>query len=113
MADETPTGDPLIEQAERAEAERLARDARTANLFDVRRFIGGVFLLYGVVLTVLGLMASDADIVQAAGVNVNLWTGLAMVLVGGIFLAWAVTRPVSAEELAGDGGETEERPAAD
>jgi hypothetical protein len=89
--------DKFISEAEDAEAE--SRAARAANLFDVRRFIGGLFLLYGLILFVLGIGASDADVDKAAGVNVNLWTGLAMLLVGAIFLAWAFTRPLS-EELA-------------
>jgi hypothetical protein len=89
--------DKSIADAERAEEE--ARAARAANLFDVRRFIGGLFVLYGVILFVLGLGASDADVDKAAGVNVNLWTGVAMLLVGAIFLAWAFTRPLG-EELA-------------
>ena len=86
------TDDKLISESEQAE-----RDARAANLFDVRRFIGGLFLLYGLILFVLGIGASDADVEKAAGVNANLWTGLAMLIVGGIFLAWAFTRPLSAQ----------------
>ena len=89
--------DKFISDAERAEQE--SRAARAANLFDVRRFIGGLFLLYGLILFILGIGASDADVEKAAGVNVNLWTGLAMLVVGAIFLAWAFARPLG-EELA-------------
>ena len=96
------TDDKLISESEQAE-----RDARAANLFDVRRFIGGLFVIYGVILFVLGIGASDADVEKAAGVNVNLWTGLAMLLVGALFLAWAFTRPLGEEiaesETAGGG----------
>ncbi len=90
--------DELIADKERAEAE-AHRDARAANLFDVRRFIGGLFVIYGLILTVMGFAASDQDVEKAAGVNVNLWTGMAMLLVGAIFIAWALTRPL-ADELA-------------
>ena len=90
--------DELIADKERAEAE-AHRDARAANLFDVRRFIGGLFVIYGLILTVMGFAASDQDVEKAAGVNVNLWTGMAMLLVGSIFIAWALTRPL-ADELA-------------
>ena len=38
--------DKFIEEAEQAEVGRPAR-ARAANLFDVRRFIGGLFVIYG------------------------------------------------------------------
>ena len=90
--------DPLIAKSEEAEAEADAhRSARAANLFDVRRFIGALFVIYGVILTVLGIGASDADIEKAAGVNVNLWTGLAMLAVGILFLVWAFTRPMTDE----------------
>jgi hypothetical protein len=89
--------DKFISEAEKAEQE--ARAARAANLFDVRRFIGGLFLLYGLILFILGIGASDADVQKAAGVNINLWTGLAMLVVGAIFLAWAFVRPLG-EELA-------------
>jgi xanthine/uracil/vitamin C permease (AzgA family) len=99
--------DPMIESAEEAE-----RAAKAANLFDVRRFIGGLFAIYGLILTVLGIGASDEEIDKAAGVNVNLWTGLAMLAVAALFLVWAFTRPVG-EELAekapgpGPGGDGE------
>ena len=89
--------DKFISEAEKAEEE--SRAARAANLFDVRRFIGGLFLIYGVILFILGIGASDADVQKAAGVNINLWTGLAMLVVGAIFLAWAFVRPLG-EELA-------------
>jgi hypothetical protein len=87
--------DKFISEAEHAEEE--SRAERAANLFDVRRFIGGLFLLYGLILFVLGIGASTADVEKAAGVNVNLWTGLAMLVVGALFLVWAFTRPLSAE----------------
>ena len=89
------TQDKFIQEAEDAEA--ASRAERAANLFDVRRFIGGLFVIYGLILFVLGIGASDADVEKAAGVNVNLWTGLAMLIVGALFLAWAFTRPLSAE----------------
>ena len=85
--------DKFIAEADQAERD-AERDARAANLFDVRRFLGGLFLIYGTILLVLGLGASDADVDKAAGVNVNLWTGLAMLIVGALFLFWAFTRPL-------------------
>ena len=98
--------DKHIADAEKAEVD-AHRAARAANLFDVRRFIGGLFVIYGVILFVLGIGASDADVEKAAGVNVNLWTGLAMLIVGGLFLAWAFSRPL-ADQLE----ESDEEPGA-
>ena len=98
--------DKFIAESEQAERD-AHRDARAANLFDVRRFIGGLFAIYGLILLVLGLGASDAEVEKAAGVNVNLWTGLAMLIVAAIFLAWAFTRPLGKQleesEAAGGG----------
>ena len=102
------TDDKLIAESEQAERE-AHRNARAANLFDVRRFIGGLFVLYGLILLVMGIGASDADVDKAAGVNVNLWTGVAMLLVGAFFLAWAFTRPLSrelGEDEPGEGDRT-------
>jgi hypothetical protein len=70
------------------------REARAANLFDLRRIIGGLFLLYGVVLTIAGLTDSDAEVAKAAGVRINLYAGLGMLLLGGFFVAWALLRPL-------------------
>ena len=72
--------------------EETARKA--ANRFDIRRIIGGVFLVYGLILGVVGIIGSDAVKNKAAGVNVNLWTGLAMLVVGAMMVAWALLRPV-------------------
>ena len=91
MADSTdasPTGDPHIEQSEQAEID-AQRAARAARLFDVRRLIGGLFVVYGVILVVLGFGESDASIEKSAGINVNLYAGLGMLALGLFFLAWA------------------------
>jgi hypothetical protein len=71
--------------------EATARKA--ANRFDIRRIIGGVFLVYGAILTVVGIVGSDEVKNKAAGINVNLWTGLAMLVVGAMMIAWALMRP--------------------
>jgi len=73
------------------------REQRAADLFDIRRIIGGLFLLYGVTLTVLGLGASDEDLQRAEGVNVNLAVGLIMVVMAGLFIGWALWRPLGRE----------------
>lgn len=66
-----------------------------AGAFDIRNFIGALMGLYGVILVVTGLFfTSEAEIEQAADVNVNLWAGLALVLTCAFFLTWARLRPV-------------------
>lgn len=70
------------------------RELRAANLFDIRRIIGGLFLLYGITLLVLGLGASDADLRRADGVNLNLLVGITMIVMAALFIAWALWRPL-------------------
>ncbi|GGY22892.1 hypothetical protein [Streptomyces djakartensis] len=71
------------------------KSATAARLFDIRRIIGGLFVIYGVIVTIAGFTASDADLDKAEGVNINLWTGLGMLLLGLFFLAWLKLRPVA------------------
>jgi hypothetical protein len=98
--------DPLIEQSEQADAERAAKAAR---LFDIRRLIGGLFVIYGVILTVLGLGESDASIEKSAGMNVNLYAGIGMLIMAALFIAWALWRPLGEDESettrGGSGGD--------
>ena len=96
MSEASPTGDPHISQSEEAEVD-ADRARRAADLFDLRRIIGGLFAIYGVILLVLGLGASDADIEKAAGWNLNLWVGVAMLITAALFLAWAFARPLGQE----------------
>jgi hypothetical protein len=70
------------------------REAQAANLFDLRRIIGGLFVLYGIVLTIVGLGDSDKEIAKAAGVHINLIAGLGMLVLGLFFITWALLRPL-------------------
>ena len=89
--------------SEPAEQPAKTRVAQAANLFDLRRIIGGVFVFYGLLLTVLGLFDSQEEIDKAAGVNINLWAGLGMLAFGLFMIAWALTRPLSEELSEGEG----------
>ena len=75
---------------------------RAANLFDLRRIIGGLFIVYGLLLTLLGLFDTQEEIDKAAGVNINLWTGIGMLVFGLLMITWALTRPLGDELVEGD-----------
>jgi hypothetical protein len=71
------------------------KSATAARLFDIRRIIGGLFVIYGVIVTIAGLTDDDAAIDKAQGVNINLWTGLGMLALGLFFLIWLKLRPTA------------------
>jgi hypothetical protein len=111
MADADSDSERQAREQIAAAEEAEARDRATgmASLFDLRMVIGGLLALYGVVLTVMGVFASDQAKAKAAGVNINLWAGVVILAGGAVFLAWARLRPLRAEDLKksdgdGDGG---------
>ena len=76
-----------------AQDEEMAKVSAAARLFDVRRVIGGLFVVYGVIVTLLGIFDTSAEIDKAQGVRINLWMGLAMLALGGFFLLWLRLSP--------------------
>lgn len=41
------------------------KSATAARLFDIRRIIGGLFVVYGIIVTIAGISPSDADLKKA------------------------------------------------
>lgn len=83
MTENNPGSAPRSEHSHRARA------------FDIRNFIAALLGIYGVVLLLVGLFGtSDADIEKAVGVNVNVWTGIALLVAAGLLAGWARLRPV-------------------
>jgi hypothetical protein len=79
-----------------AEVAALEEESRTAaRLFDIRRVIGWLFVFYGLLIGTAGVFADDATMGKAQGVNINLWTGLAVLVVGLLFLLWVRLRPLA------------------
>jgi len=76
------------------EDEEEVRAARLANRFDIRRLIGGLFLLYGLILTAMGIFGSSHVKNKAAGINIDLWAGIGMLVFAALMIAWALLRPV-------------------
>jgi hypothetical protein len=100
-----PTGESDVDEA---------KAARAANKFDIRRLIGGLFILYSLILIALGLFGSHEVKNKAAGINVDLWTGLGMLVFGALMIFWALSRPVAPEpsETRGEGsGRIQRAPA--
>jgi len=91
----------------------------TAGLLDIRTIIGGLLGVYGIILTLMGIFGDEQGD-KTGGVNANLWVGLALIVVGVVFLTWARLRPivvpehVEAEDTHGpDGTDGPDGPQAD
>jgi hypothetical protein len=65
-----------------------------ARLFDIRLLIGALFVLYGLMLGIAGLFTSDKARAKAAGININLWLGIGMLVLGLLFLLWKMLNPL-------------------
>ncbi|MER5854379.1 hypothetical protein ACFV2Z_00535 [Streptomyces sp. NPDC059688] len=81
------------DDVQREVTELEGKSETAARLFDLRRIIGGLFVVYGVIVTITGITDSPSAIDKAQGVNINLWTGIGMLLLGVFFLAWLKLRP--------------------
>src|SRR5947208_1479706 len=68
-----------------------------AKLFDIRLLIGGLFTLYGVMLTISGFFTSVADLAKASGINIIRWLGLGMLVLGLLFLLWRALSPIKVD----------------
>ncbi|MEU5794306.1 hypothetical protein ABZ800_12380 [Streptomyces sp. NPDC047813] len=78
------------------------KSATASRIFDLRRIIGGLFVVYGLIVTITGITDSQSAIDKAQGVNINLWTGIGMLLLGVFFLVWLKLRPVTVPEQRED-----------
>jgi hypothetical protein len=100
----TSSADEPLQPTGASEEDEI-KAARAANRFDIRRLIGALFILYGLILTALGIFGSSHVKNKAAGINVNLWTGIGMLVFGALMVFWALSKPVMPEptETRGQG----------
>jgi xanthine/uracil/vitamin C permease (AzgA family) len=88
--------------------------AGAANRSDIRRIIGALFRVDRIVLVVGGVVGAHHVKVKTPGISVNLWTGLALLVVAGLMIASALLRPVlpeSPQMRAGGSGRMRRAPA--
>ena len=83
----------------------------TAGAFDIRNIIGLLLGIYGLILLLAGLFGGSGDDAKTGGVNANLWTGVALLVVGAAFLAWARAKPIVVPEHVERVGDDPTRPA--
>jgi len=72
-------------------------EKHTAGVLDIRNVIGSLLTIYGVILLLMGVFGDTAP-EKTGGVNANLWSGIALLVVGVGFLAWVRIRPIVVPE---------------
>jgi hypothetical protein len=75
---------------------------KSTRRFDLRRILGGLFVLYGIIVTIVGLADPAADTAKTGGIPINLWTGIGMLIAGILFFVWDRFAPVPAEDILGN-----------
>ena len=73
----------------------MAEEKKKAGAFDIRVVIATLIAIYGVVLTILGIIADPKEVDKADGININLWAGIAMLVFAALFVLWARLRPIA------------------
>lgn len=61
---------------------------------DVRLPIGGMFALFGAIITIFGLVSDPAIYERSLGININLWWGFVLFAFGAFMLimAWRAAK---------------------
>jgi hypothetical protein len=79
-----------------------AASSSAARLFDVRRVIGGLFTLYGLLVLGAGLFDGPEATKKASGIDINIWTGAGMLALGLGMLLWMRLSPTDVPEESVD-----------
>lgn len=67
-------------------------EKKTAGAFDIRNVIGALLAIYGVILLLTAAFHSGAP--DGTHNSDNWWGGIALLVVGVVFLAWAKLKPI-------------------
>lgn len=84
----------MAESSKATPAPKEDTKSASSRLFDIRLMIGGLFILYGLLLIGYGFFTSAAELKKAAGININLWLGLGMLVLGLLFALWIKLAPL-------------------
>ena len=94
--EKTAPTEPAAGTLTEAEKEQAVKAARHN---DLRLLIGVLFIIYGVIVALCGVIDPAADVAKTGGIQINLWSGIGMLIFGGIFLVWDILRPLPAEDI--------------
>ena len=87
---------------------------KTAGAFDIRNVIGILLGIFGIILTIAGIVSFTPDEAErTGGIDANLWTGIGLIVAAILFLVWAKIRPIRIVEDTDDVTGTEAGPKVD
>jgi hypothetical protein len=72
---------------------------KSTRRFDLRRILGALFVVYGIIVTIIGIINYSNDIKRTEGIAINLWAGLSMLVLGILFFVWDHFAPVPEEDI--------------
>jgi prolipoprotein diacylglyceryltransferase len=65
-----------------------------STLFDLRTVIATLFGVYGILLLIISFTGTtQAELDKAGGIHMNLWSGIVMVVMSLVFIAWVRLKP--------------------
>jgi hypothetical protein len=68
---------------------------KAAGALEIRSIIAILLGIYGIVLLVMGAFFTSADdLTRADGVNLNLWTGVGLIVAALLFVLWIKLNPL-------------------
>lgn len=87
---------------------------RSTRRFDLRRILGALFVVYGVIVLIVGLadLGGDHETKMTGGIQINIWTGIGMLVLGVLFFVWDRLAPVPEEDIVRNLEREEEERAA-
>lgn len=101
MTDESRDGHPGDDRA----GTDAPVSTTATNLFDLRSVIALLFGVYGIVLVIMGLVSGNdpENLAKTGGTNLNLDTGIGMLVIGALFVLWVWLRPLRVPAAPTDG----------
>ncbi|TDD50586.1 hypothetical protein [Saccharopolyspora elongata] len=73
----------------------MAKTSGTAGAFDIRTVIALLFGIFGAVLVVVGATDGADEITKSGGININLFSGIGMLVFAAALVVWARLRPIA------------------
>ena len=83
----------MSEHREYGEEERVPEHSGTSHALAIGFYIAALVLIIGTILVLYGLLGPTAQMGKSLGININLWWGLVMVVVGCVILGMSLASP--------------------